>query len=125
MRKETEDAEAVIDRDEDDPLACERLAVVAWLGAGPGLEAAAVNPHHHRQAIGRRRRGRPDVQVQAIFAGWAAKVDVAEDVTLHALRAELDRIAHALPRRRGLRFPPAVLADRRRRVRNALEDAGP
>ena len=77
------------------PLRANALAVVPRLGAGAGLEAAAVDPHHHRQALGRRRRGRPDVQVQAVLARRAREVDVAEDVTLHALRPELDRLAYA------------------------------
>ena len=49
MREEAEDAEAVVERDDDDALAGEGLAVVPRLGAGAGLEAAAVDPHHHRQ----------------------------------------------------------------------------
>src|SRR5262249_58083465 len=42
MREEAEDAEPVVERDDDDAFARQRLAVVARLGSGARLEAAAV-----------------------------------------------------------------------------------
>jgi hypothetical protein len=51
MGKESKNAEAIVDRHQDDPLARERLAVVPRLGARAYLEAAPVDPHHHRQAV--------------------------------------------------------------------------
>ena len=49
MGKEAEPAEAIIHRHEDDALPREPGAVVEAGRAGAVEEAAAVNPHHHRQ----------------------------------------------------------------------------
>ena len=55
------------------PLRAKAVAVVAGLGAGAGLEAAAVDPDHHRQAFAGRLRRRPDVEVEAVLAHWSGK----------------------------------------------------
>ena len=126
VRKEPEDAQPVVDRDDDDALARERVAIVPRLAAGARLEPAAVDPHHHRQPIARRRRRGPDVQIEAVLARRAWKRDVAENRALHALRVRTpsrrERLSHGA---RGPRFLPPELADGRRRERDALEDTDP
>ena len=71
MREEPEHAEPVVERDEHHALARERLAVVARLGAGAGLKAAAVNPHHHRQPIAGGLAGVQMLRVEAVLALFA------------------------------------------------------
>ena len=75
-----------------------------------------MNPEHHRQlAAFRGICGRVDVQEQAILAGSAVREDhVVEGANLGAVRAELRRVALALPLRRRLRRLPAQIAHRRR-----------
>ena len=53
-----EDAEAVVQGDDDDVAGPAQVdAVVEHDRAGPGLEAAAVQPHQHRAALARRATG--------------------------------------------------------------------
>jgi hypothetical protein len=123
MRQEAEHAQPMVGGDEDDVLLHEVVSVMPRLGCRTGLKPAAVNPDHH----GPRRRGgggrRPDVQVQTIFAGRPVEDDVAEDRALHAVGTELGGLAHARPWDDRLRRLPPEVAHRRRRERNALEDA--
>jgi hypothetical protein len=123
VRKEPEDAQPVIDRDNDDPLARERIAIVTRLSAGTRLEPTAVDPHHHRQPIARRRRRGPHVEIEAVLARRTWKRDVPENLALHAMGSEFCRVANAYPWARGPRFLPPELADGRVRERDALEDA--
>src|SRR3954451_10306651 len=68
MNEEPERAKTVIERHDDRPLRGKVLAVVPLLTAGTAREAATIYPDHHRPAIARRLRARPDVEVQAILA---------------------------------------------------------
>ncbi len=113
------------------PFAGEAPAVLARLRCGAGLEAAAVDPDHDRQPLGCRAGRRPDVEVQAVLARLVAEDHVVEDRPLHASRAELGGLPHALPVRGGLRLPPPEVAHgrcsrtgcrgrRARRTRSAL-----
>ena len=126
--QKAEDAEAVVHRHHHHiPDPRQMLAVDARLRASADRVAAAMNPHQHRPLAGIRAR-RPNVQVEAVFAdpmrGNADQLaDVAGDGGLHRTGPELERIAHARPRRRRFRGAPAQLANRRLRERNALEDA--
>ena len=119
MREQAERPEAVVDRHHDDAAARQLRAVVARLRAGVLLEGAAMEPHQHRhRAAGRRLRGRPDVEEQAVLGLRVARV---VDGVLRRRRAERDRLAHAGPRLRRLRRLPAQVADGRRCVRDAAE----
>src|SRR5580700_4455494 len=89
MRKESEHAETIIGTDDDDAFFGKVLSIVARFGIAAGHEAAAVEPDDDRKLRGRRLGGNPDTERKTIFAGLSvAKVDVAEDVGLHAGRAE-------------------------------------
>ena len=118
VREEPEHPEAVVDRDEDDALLRERLAVVARLGPAASLEAATVDPDHHGCLGGL--GGGVDVDRQAVLAELG-ELDVVEDARLDARRTGLGRVAHAVPRLHRLRRLPAQLADRRRGIRHADE----
>ena len=69
MREKAEHAQPVVVGHHHRALPRQLLSVVARLGAGPSREPSAVGPHDHGQAIGRRFRRGPDVEVQAILAG--------------------------------------------------------
>ena len=86
------------------PFLGEFLAAVVRVGGGAGVESAAVNPDQHGDAVARRLRRRPDIQVQAVLAhsgplvggaGWTS--------SLHAGWSELGGLPHAVPFRGGLR----------------------
>src|SRR6266567_6950079 len=80
-------------------------------------ESAAINPNHHRQLRPRVFRWNPDIEKQAIFAAaGVAKVHVAKNSSLHAMRAKLRGLAHAAPFCCGCRRLPAQFADRGRSV---------
>src|SRR5690606_32246099 len=64
--EEALDAEAAAHRHADHAVPSEAGAVVEILGAGPDLEAAAVEPDEHGRRSGRIRG--PDVEVQVIRA---------------------------------------------------------
>jgi hypothetical protein len=119
MGEETEDTEAVIDGDDDDTAPGQVAAVIAGLGARAAEVAAAVDPDDDGEVL--RLRGRPHVQVQAVFAFRIR----------HPLRGlgAGGRIGmrglHALPRHDRLRRAPAQLADRRRREGHAEERVHP
>ncbi len=121
VREETERAEPVVDRDEHDVPLRERLAVVPRFGAGASLKPSAVDPHHHRQTIGGRLCRRPEVQRQAVLA-QVLEDDVAEDLSLQAAWPERRGVANALPRLHRARRLPAQRSNRRRGIRNRLED---
>ena len=116
--QKSEDAEAIVDGDEDDALEWQKVAVVARLVAAAAGVAAAMNPEHDRQlalvvGVG----GRIDVQKEAILAGSSVLEDhVVEDAALGAVRAILGGVALALPLCRRLGCLPAQVADRRSRI---------
>ncbi len=77
VAEEPEGAQPVVDGDDDGvAVAHEAAASVEEDRAAARGEAAAVDPHHDRPALPRRRRGRlgkvrrPDVEGQAVFAVW-------------------------------------------------------
>src|SRR5450432_1847885 len=74
MREESEDAEPVVDGDDDDALLGEIFAVVSGRRAGSTRVSAAVNPDHHWTPLFSRRRGSPDVQVEAVLAHCAERL---------------------------------------------------
>lgn len=122
VREEAEVAEAIVDRDHHEALARERRAVVHRRRAVADAEAAAVDPHQDRRVRPGTGRG-PDVEVEAVLAGVADRLRAVErrEHRLRARRPGAVGGAHAGPRRRRLRRPPAQGIDRRRRIGHALE----
>ena len=123
-----EDVEAVVDRDDDDVTSAGDVgAVVEQHRSGAGLEAAAVEPHHHRP-LGVVARRRPDVEAEAVLADRRA-------VALRTAEGEAgERSAARCRRRRSPRRCPStarpaavprnrLAPDGRRAVADALEDA--
>jgi hypothetical protein len=123
VREEAESAEAIVQRDDDGAFLRQTLAVVTGLRARAAREAAAIDPDHDGSAIVRRIGRRPNVQIKAIFSGrrWCRAARPTR-AALHAARAEFGGIANAVPAGGRLRRLPAVLADRRRRERDAFEE---
>lgn len=105
MSKEAEDAQAVVDRDDDDVLAGQARTVVRHDISGSALETTAIDPDVHRQLLrleisGVVVGGGPDVQVQAVLARHvlAGGKDADRRVRLRALGAEGGRVEHPRPR---------------------------
>src|SRR5436305_15331946 len=99
MGKESKRADAIVDRDDDEPLGRKVRAYIHGDVAGAGTEAATVDVHEHRTSIGRLRRG-PHVQVEAVLAHRTAKQELEGPRAergrsrLHARRRELVRGTH-------------------------------
>src|SRR3954469_5121997 len=124
MREEAEDAEPMTDRDDDNAALRHALAIVAWLGAIAGNEAATVDVEEDGQLSRAARLGHPDVEVQTILAhARVAKHHVTEDTRLHALVGESVSSSNSLPVGCRLRRPPPEIAHRRRAIRNSPEGA--
>ena len=127
MREKPENAQAVIDADHDDAFRRKVLAVVTRLGTRSRLKPATVEPHHHRQAIPRGLRRRPDIQVQAILAhrpvGPVAENHVGINWRLHTAWSELGGFANAFPRLYRLWRSPSQCSHRGRGEGNPAEDA--
>ena len=128
MPEPPEGSEAVVDRHDHHVLARRQVPAVEEAGMTDDV-AAAVDPDHHRQAPGARRRGarRVHVQVEAVLgAGRRAPGQVfqAAEATrvLHARGCGGDRVTDTVPAGWRRRRPPALRADGRRRVRDAEPD---
>src|SRR5689334_373178 len=122
MRKKTEDAKSVIDRDDDGTTRGELAAIVARLGSGTGEELASMYPENDRQSGARRYVRGPDVQIKAILAhDWIVRFELAVWLVLNAARGSLRHRAHARPRVRRNRWAPAQHPYRRRGIGNAQE----
>ncbi len=122
-RQEAERPDAVGHRDEHHAALGEVGAVIELVGGGAGVEAAAIDPHDHRQLVrGRLGRG-PDVEIEAVLAIGDALAGAAAAPALHAAVPEVGGLLHPAPRRRRLRRLPAQIAHRRRGERDALEFA--
>src|ERR1041384_6875632 len=124
MGHESEHAEPVVDRNDDDSLRGHTLAVVAWLGAVAGNESAAVEINKHRESVAIRFGGSPDIQIKAILAhAVRSKSHVVKDRRLHAAWAEVDRLFDTFPVLHRLRLAPAQVTYWWLSERNAAEDA--
>ena len=123
MAEEAEDAEPIVHRDQQDPMANQRSVFVERAGGRASFIGAAVQPQHHRQ----RRPGRPDrrddIQIEAVLlAGFGVvPVPVPTQQRLRAGSAKGLGVAGAAPRPGGQRRVPAQFADRRLCVGNAQE----
>ena len=129
--EEADRADAVVEADDDDIVACEVLSVVdVHLVAGAGGEAAAVQPDHDG-ALATVEAGSPDVQAQTVFALRAGVpfVDEGHLVLVPMLGRNLrareppgERRANAGPRRRFRGRHEAPGAGGGRSIGNAPED---
>ena len=123
MREIAEHAEAIVDRDDDHAALGEARAVVQRLAAGARDERAAVDPDEHRRLA--RLGGRPDVERQAVLAHrrQIPGVDAARPAAWAARTPGRTASPRACPSIAGAGsggFQRSG-ADRRQRVRNALE----
>src|SRR5947207_6412592 len=146
MSEETKHAEAIVEGDDHGPLSRQILTVVPGKAAGAACETAAVDPDHHRTAVIGVVGAGPDVGVEAVFtAGGLARRScgggarrrsgccrTSTDATAAARRSgrtcdtggsERVSLPHPVPLRSRLRRAPPVVAERRRRERDPLEDA--
>ena len=62
MGEKAEDAETIVEADDDDALGRQEAAVGGGIGRGAELKAAPVNPHHHGPLLVRQFGGGPDVE---------------------------------------------------------------
>src|SRR5437867_9921476 len=143
MREETKHAEAIVEGHDHGPLSRQVLTVVPGKAAGAAGETAAVDPDHHRTAVIGVVRAGPDVSVEAVFTagglarrsceGGAKRRTRGCRTSAAAARrsgrtgdtggSERVRLAHSVPLRSRLWRAPPVVAERRRRERDPLEDA--
>lgn len=70
MRKETEDAQTVIEADDYDPLSGECAAIVNGHLPRTHEEGAAIDPDNHRPVFVSRFRWGPHIEIEAIFTEW-------------------------------------------------------
>src|SRR5690348_6206800 len=113
MGEETKHAETVVNRHHHDAFRREALAVVAKLGAVAGDKAAAVEVDQHGQSFAIRLGGRPNVQVETIFADAVrSKTHVGEEPRLHTTWTKLTRLPDAIPVLNWLWLAPAQVVDR-------------
>ena len=119
MGEEAECTEAVVDRDEHHiAVACEHPAAVETSRPRAGEERAAVDPDHHRTALGVGGGG-PDVEAEAILGdhlGIAAERELDQALRLRGDRTEAIAVADTRPGFRWRRRAPPTLTRRRRRV---------
>ncbi len=102
------------------PLSAKCLTIINGRRASAIHETATVDPDHHRQPAGAM-CGSPHVQVQAVLGRRDTKRrGIAGKWLLHTVRAVLSGRADVLPRRDGLRRPPAVLTHGRSRERHTF-----
>src|ERR1700691_2579105 len=113
LGKESQITQAVIHGDDDHPIFHEPFRNVSI--AAPLRESAAMNPKHHREAgspaISRGRRGRKDVQEQAILAAAAGLRTLASELSCFKHKAGKGPVT--------MRWSPAKISYRRSRVGDA------
>ena len=120
-RTEPLEADAVVERDEDDPVGDQPASVEGGVAGMAVQVGAAVDPHQHgpRSAIG---PGRVDVDRQAVEPvrrrPWRL---LGEMRRLRGPGPEVGRIAHPSPRRRRRRWPEPQPAEGRRRIGDPAE----
>src|SRR6266550_681822 len=114
----------IVDRDADDPVSGKAAAVIDRDGARASQEGAAAEPYHYRQAA-RAGLGRPDIQVEVVFAARAGVTQhVPERFGIGRLGGNgsiLVRRSHAAPPFGWLGRPKAVGAEWRGGVGNPFE----
>lgn len=124
----TEDAEAVVEGDEHDPVAGEGRAVVDRHGGRSPGQGPAVDPDHDGQPGTGVRGGGPHVEVQAALAGdlriGQQRGEGRRVGHLGGRRTEGAGVAYAVPGLGGRGRREAQGADGRGGVRDAPEDGG-
>ena len=124
---EPERVQPVRDADDHDVvLAREVGAVIGHHPGRAGRIAAAVQPHHHRALAACANAGRPDVQVETVFAHRLAQVErfpfLDEDrIDERRPMPELEGVEDTRPRLRLERRKKTTRAGGRRAVRHAFE----
>ncbi len=123
MREETEAAEAVVDCHNHKAALREARTVIHALGAVARGEPAAVEPDHDRRSASDGARRRPDVEGEGILTHRrvGASAIIPDRTLLRTVVAILGSGADTLPGRSRLRCPPAIIANRRNRIWDALE----
>src|SRR5277367_535141 len=90
MGEKSKNGKPVVHAHNHDAFVRQTLAILPRLGCRSDLKAAAVDPHHHGEFAIWRSLGSPDIQIEAVFARpRVAKPQVAENISLHAMRAKL------------------------------------
>src|SRR5579862_5596945 len=110
MCQKSESTHAVADAHQHDSPLGEFLAAVVRFGGGTGVETAAINPNQYRNAVLRRLRRSPKIQVQAILARFRSLARSGGSHALHTGRPEFNGLPHSLPLRGGLGSAPAKIA---------------
>src|ERR1700722_16774461 len=100
MGEKAEDAEAIVEADDDDAPGRQRAAVGRGISRGAELKAAAMNPHHHGPLLVSLLRGGPDIEIEAILIARPRPMIIFERRKTPC--AKCRRIAHAIPGRRRL-----------------------
>ena len=116
MREEAQRPHTIGDIDPDNASTRQRFARIIRHAGRADVKAPAIDPHDNRQMLGPARR-RPDVEVEAVFAGrLIAEIMVhgAPAQGLQTHRRKTIGVIHPLPRRHRLRRAPAQIAQRRR-----------
>ncbi len=107
-----------VGRNEDDALADDAGVVHV---ARTKLIASAVNEKQDRKFLVRHASRFPNVQEQTIFARAGGRDAAAKRLDLRTPGSKLASQADAVPLHRRLGLPPAEVAHRWRRIRDALE----
>jgi hypothetical protein len=114
MRQIAQHADAIVDRNNDHPLARHRRTIIHRRSIVPAAKRAAMNPHDHRRLP---RARRPHIESEAVLAHRRriVRIDAAGNrLALNARRPRPRRVPHALPGPRRHRRLPAFRA----RIRN-------
>ena len=112
MGKEAEDAQPVVDCNQQHSVIYQRSVIEERGRCGPALISAAVNPEHHRQQLLRRPYRRNDIQIEAILlAGFAKLQFQSPSASAHC--------AHGAPKAVASRTPLHGLAGKGSRQRRS------
>src|SRR5450759_757874 len=120
MRQKSELTDAVGNADEHHAFLGQFFTAVVWIGRRTGTEPAAVNPDEHGNMVVCGFRGRPDIQIQAVFAHPRTV-----SRSLNGRWAELGGLLYAFPFRRGPRISPAEITHWWRGKRDAPVNCQP
>src|SRR5438270_13653500 len=116
--------QTIIEGDAYDAVAGKVRPIMGGDGARPILEGAPLNPDQHRQSAFPSIR-RPDIEVQVVLTWdrWFWQEDIKRGAIsgFGGGGTEVQRVPHAVPGRRGLRWTKTLLAAGGRRIGNAFK----